>query len=245
LATELQFSQSVNDLPGAPVSVASPVSTVSQQIYPFSGDEPRSANAEQQWLTSSQPVLNQQSPGTSGRQAYPTDGLCSRDLLNRMLLDYLEFLYPLIPVVRRPSFCHDLLQNRDVNDKDFLVLIISLCAVTVGNMPRRFKEYRAFKPSLQVQTRTEMIWYCYDYITGLRRPDYFESINLQKWAASYLMAISFFQIGEPNQARMIEVESMQLACLLGLQQISEYDGLNCIETQLRKKAFWLMFYGYV
>jgi hypothetical protein len=74
-----------------------------------------------------------------------------------MLLDYLEFLYPLIPVVHRPSFRHDLLRNRDVNDKDFLVLIISLCAVTVGNMPRRFREYRAFKPSLQFQTRTEMI----------------------------------------------------------------------------------------
>ena len=38
---------------------------------------------------------------------------------------------------------------------------------------------------------------------------------------------------------------MQLARLLGLHQISEYMGLNCIEAQLRKKAFWLMFYGYV
>ena len=44
---------------------------------------------------------------------------------------------------------------------------------------------------------------------------------------------------------MIEVESMQLARLLGLHQISEYAGLNCIEAQLRKRAFWLMFYGYV
>ncbi|KAL3426769.1 quinate utilization pathway activator [Phlyctema vagabunda] len=44
---------------------------------------------------------------------------------------------------------------------------------------------------------------------------------------------------------MIEVESMQLARLLELHQVSSYEGLNCIETQLRKKGFWLMFYGYV
>jgi hypothetical protein len=90
-----------------------------------------------------------------------------------------------------------------------------------------------------------MIRYCYDLSSELRCPDYFDRINLQKWATSYMMAISFFQIGEHNRSRMVEVESMQFARLLDLHRISGYDGLNCIETQLRKKAFWLMFYGYV
>ena len=90
-----------------------------------------------------------------------------------------------------------------------------------------------------------MIRYCYNFSLGLKGPDYYDTVNLQKWAASYLMAISFFQIGEHNRARMVEVESMQLGRLLDLHQISGYDGLNYIETQLRKKAFWLMFYGVV
>ena len=90
-----------------------------------------------------------------------------------------------------------------------------------------------------------MIRYCYKLSSDLRGPDYFDTVNLQKWATSYLMGISFFQIGEHNRGRMVDVESMQLARLLDLHQISRYDGLNCIETQLRKKAFWLMFYGCV
>lgn len=90
-----------------------------------------------------------------------------------------------------------------------------------------------------------MINSCYNAILNLRGSGFFDEINYQKWAISYLMQISFFQIGEHNRARMIEVESMQLARLLDLHQISRYDGLNYIETQLRKKGFWLMFYGYV
>jgi hypothetical protein len=80
---------------------------------------------------------------------------------------------------------------------------------------------------------------------GLRGPNFFDQINYNKWAASYLLSIAFFQIGEHNRARMVEVEAMQLARLLDLHRISKYDGLNHTETQLRKKAFWLMFYGYV
>ncbi|KAJ5414068.1 hypothetical protein N7509_000695 [Penicillium cosmopolitanum] len=44
---------------------------------------------------------------------------------------------------------------------------------------------------------------------------------------------------------MLSVEAMQIARLLNLHRISDYEGLNCIETQLRKKGFWLVFYCYV
>lgn len=44
---------------------------------------------------------------------------------------------------------------------------------------------------------------------------------------------------------MIEVECLQLGRMLNLHRITEYKGLNHIETQLRKKGFWLLFYSYV
>lgn len=192
------------------------------------------------------PGLQQASPmhNTHATQ-YPTDALCSRELLHRIMADYLDFLYPLIPVVHRPSFRNDLAQNRDIYDNDFLGLVVALCAATVGTMPSRFREYCAFPTPVKFQTRTEMVNRCYNIITGLRGSNYFDEINYSKWAVAYLMQISFFQIGQHNRARMVEVEAMQLARLLDLHHISMYDGLNCIETQLRKKAFWLMFYGYV
>jgi hypothetical protein len=159
--------------------------------------------------------------------------------------DYLDLLYPLIPVVHRPSFRRDLERSKDALDMDFLGLIVSLCAATVGTMPRKFREYQESPIPLRFKTRTEMINHCYDILLGLRGCDYFDAVNYNKWAISYLIQISFFQIGQHNRARMIEVEAMQLARLLDFHQVASYGGLNPIETQLRRKAFWLMFYGYV
>lgn len=159
--------------------------------------------------------------------------------------DYLDHLYPLIPIVHRPSFRADLDNGKDLYDNDFQGLVLSICAATMGTLPRKFNEYRSSDTPLRFKTRTEMINKCYDLYLGLRGPDYFDEINFNKWASSYFMQIAFFQIGQHNRQRMIEVEAMQLARLLDLHKISSYDGLDCIQTQLRKKGFWLMFYGYM
>ncbi|KKY27971.1 putative quinate utilization pathway activator [Phaeomoniella chlamydospora] len=159
--------------------------------------------------------------------------------------DYLNHLYPLIPVVHRPSFCQDLASNRDTNDTDFLGLIIALCATVVAALPSKFKEYRLSRTPIRFETREEMINCCHAMLLNLRGPHYFDEINFRKFAASYLMTIAFLQLGEYNRARMMEVEMMQLGRLLHIHKISEYEGLNCIETQLRKKGFWLIFYTQV
>lgn len=190
-------------------------------------------------------ISESQSPNDAFHRSHPTDGLCDRQLFDRILHDYLDLVYPLIPVIHRPSFLKDVSQARDSFDADFLGLVVALCATTVGLLPRKFHEYRSSSTPLVFQTRTEMVDRCYDMLLGIRGPDYFDNISQQKWAVSYLMSIAFFQIGQHNRARMIEVEAMQLARLLEFHRISSYDGLNCIERQLRKKAFWLMFYGYV
>lgn len=140
---------------------------------------------------------------------FPTDSLCSRPLLHRIMSDYLDHLYPLIPIVHRPTFRADLEKGKDLFDGDFLTLVLSICAATVGTMPRKFNEYRNAPSPLRFQTRTEMINHCYDMCLGLRGPDYFDEINFNKWASSYLTQIALFQIGQHNRQRMVEVEAMQ------------------------------------
>lgn len=123
--------------------------------------------------------------------------------------DYLDHLYPLIPVVHRPTFRADLEKGKDLCDNDFLALMLSISAATVGTIPRKFNEYRNAPNPLRFKTRTEMINHCYDMTLGLRGSDYFDEINFNKWAASYFMQIAFFQIGQHNRQRMVEVEAMQ------------------------------------
>lgn len=177
---------------------------------------------------------------------FPTDELCSRALINILMTDYLDLVYPLVPVVHRPNFRHDLANNRDITDPDFFALIVSLCALTVGLLPSRFRDYRAFDPEAGVhfETRTALINCCAEICTRLRTASYWDRVNHRKWAVSYVFSVACFQTGQVNRSRMFDVEYLQLSRLLGLHRMSEYEGLNCIETQLRKKAFWLLFYGY-
>jgi hypothetical protein len=188
-----------------------------------------------------------ETPSPAG-PCFPTDELCSRDLISILMADYLNLIYPLIPVVHRPNFRSDLARNRDTTDSDFAALLVSLCALTVGLLPSRYEDYRAVDPEagkhVHFETRTAFIDCCADICYRQRTASYWDHVNHRKWAVSYVFSIACFQTGQVNRSRMFDVEYMQLSRLLGLHRISEYEGLNCIETQLRKKAFWLLFYGY-
>ncbi|KAK1639268.1 hypothetical protein BDP81DRAFT_448091 [Colletotrichum phormii] len=177
---------------------------------------------------------------------FPTDELCSRALIHILMADYLDLVYPLVPVVHRPSFRHDLATNRDITDPDFFAVLMSLAALTVGLLPSRFRDYRAVDPeaAMRFENRTAMINCCAEICTRQRTANYWDHINHRKWAVCYVLSVACFQTGQVNRSRMFDVEYLQVSRLLGLHRISEYEGLNCIETQLRKKAFWMLFYGY-
>ncbi|KAE8153373.1 beta-glucosidase [Aspergillus avenaceus] len=179
------------------------------------------------------------------QMSYPTDDVCERSLFKLIMEDFLDYIYILIPIVHRPSFRSALMEDRDREDSGFLGLTFAIAAVVVATLPSRFQHYRAHYDPLRFRSRQEMVDYCADRIMRLRTSSYFDEINFQKFAISYLLYIAFLQLGNHNRSRMLDVEAMQLARLLNLHCISRYDGLNCIETQLRKKGFWLIFYTFV
>ncbi|KAF5004879.1 hypothetical protein FDECE_8661 [Fusarium decemcellulare] len=173
----------------------------------------------------------------------PTDELCPRDLFLLIMTDYIERIYPLVPIVHLPTFRADLAKNRDVDDRDFLSLIVSLAALTIGLLPSRFDNYHAVVS--RFGSRTAVISYIVQMCQRLRHADYWDHVSHKKWAAAYALSVGVFQTGQTNQSRMFEAEAMQIARLLEIHRISGYEGLNAVETQLRKKAFWLQFYTFV
>ncbi|KAJ1322878.1 RNA polymerase II-specific transcription factor-like protein [Microdochium nivale] len=76
-----------------------------------------------------------------GAPAHATDMLLPRELVRLVLDDYVRYVYPLLPVVHYPSFAADLNDGRDGRDGDFLALVVSLCAATVGLLPSRLAAY--------------------------------------------------------------------------------------------------------
>ncbi|RAL07918.1 uncharacterized protein BO97DRAFT_446509 [Aspergillus homomorphus CBS 101889] len=136
-------------------------------------------------------------------------------------------------------------QRSPREDSGFFALTVAIAALVVATLLSKFHVYRSHDPPLRFCTRREMVRFCYEKNLALRTSYYFDEINFQKFATSFLLFAAFLQLGDHNRARMLDVESMQFARLLNLLSISAYEGLNCIETHLRKKGFWLIFYGFV
>lgn len=159
--------------------------------------------------------------------------------------DYLDHLYPLVPIVHRPSFRDALLENQDSEDPVFFAVMLAIAALVVATLASKFPEYKNHPQPLRFASRKEFVHSCYKKVMSLRDSSYFDQLNFQKFSVPYLFFAAFLQLGDHNWSRMLSVEAMQIARLLNLHRISDYEGLNCIETQLRKKGFWLVFYCYV
>ena len=159
--------------------------------------------------------------------------------------DYLELLYPVVPVVHRPSFTRDLDRGRDSHDSDFFLLLLGICALTLAIAASRFEQYRIIDPTLSFQSPEAMINHCYDLFICHREATYYDEVSHTKWGVAYCFVTAFFQTGQHNRSRMLEIEAMQLGRLLQLHRVSTYEGLDLIEAQLRRKAFWLIFYSLV
>src|SRR5438045_7212757 len=61
-----------------------------------------------------------------------TDALCPRPQIEAMIKDFLVLLYPLVPVVHRPTLRDDLQMRRDNYDVDFQGLVLALCDVLIA-----------------------------------------------------------------------------------------------------------------
>lgn len=181
----------------------------------------------------------------SERHQYFTDEMCPMELIGRIVDDFFIYVYPILPLVHRPTFLRDFRANRHTGDANFFALVLALSASTIAHNPAKLVEYQTAPNPLRCQTQLEVVEYCHIRSVQSRNPRYFDEISHTKWAIAFMFYTAFFQVGDVNKARTLEVEAVLIARLLELHRISAYTGLNCIETQLRKKAFGFMMHAYV
>lgn len=190
--------------------------------------------------------LSAMSPNWSSSSARcVTDGLCDRETLRQIMDDYIVYIYPAIPIFHLPSFRAAFDAQRDTHDAAFFGLLMGLVSLTVGILTPKFRDYQRAPRPIRFLSRVEMIDYCYAQTVQSRTASYFDEVSHTKWAISHTFYLAYFHVGKFNLSRMIELECNLFARLLELHRPSALVGLNCIETQLRKRAFWLMFYAYV
>jgi hypothetical protein len=116
------------------------------------------------------------------------DKICSRELLQLLMHDYLTSIYSLILVVYWLSVRIGLSDNHNTYGNDFLFLIVAIRTMVVPILCSKFDTNRSFLyGSPSAQTLAEIISRCYSFMISLRGPDYFNETCYRNWAASYLM----------------------------------------------------------
>lgn len=168
--------------------------------------------------------------------------LCSEQLLDTAIQDYLHHLYPLLPVIHIPSFLQHLESGRHTTDVPFLCLLLSLFALVSAMLPRRFEHYRALDPEFgnEFTHRRQVLDRVQSLIHKIQGPDYFDDLTLVKWASAYCRMSACAYLGLVSRAMILRSEAETVLCQLNCHRVVSYAGLNEIEAQLRKKAFWMM-----
>ncbi|KAF2648085.1 hypothetical protein K491DRAFT_684989 [Lophiostoma macrostomum CBS 122681] len=166
--------------------------------------------------------------------------LCARHVFLGIIHDYLEMVYPVLPLIHRPTFRALIGSSAYDSDPKFFRLCIALCAATVASIPRKFKTYsggryndvgdfvdRACHLVLLSRVATESAWQ--------NRP------SMHSMVVSIFLAMAAHYSGRPNQGWGYASEAIHFFRALELFRKEGYEGLTVLEQELCKRSFWVLY----
>ncbi|GAC93641.1 hypothetical protein PHSY_001206 [Pseudozyma hubeiensis SY62] len=181
------------------------------------------------------------------------DDVAPRQTFLAIVSLYFHYLWPLLPIVDRPSFSHDLLNRRDERDHAFFAFVLSLTSYTLIQCPRT-----VIPAPWSVYRRLHRI--C--HLTSRRmQPRVYDPPQLLHVATLYCDHIYLGTVGKINAGKAVLAEAVRVAYTLGLHDERKNDsrrgaapyGLdassfahyqtpaaNAVENELRKRMFWIL-----
>ncbi|EPQ27029.1 uncharacterized protein PFL1_05313 [Pseudozyma flocculosa PF-1] len=191
------------------------------------------------------------------------DDIAPRQTFLSVLALYFHYLWPLMPIVDRPSFSLDLITRRDARDETFLAFVLSLTAYTLIQCPRTVipAPWSLFRKLHRICHRT----------SRRMQPRRYDPPQLLHVATLYCDHIYLGTVGQNNAANAALGEAVRVAYTLGIHDERRLDphsarnafgfGLgggggggggpggggsvprrpvNAVERELRKRLFWLL-----
>ncbi|TIA14695.1 hypothetical protein D6C80_05558 [Aureobasidium pullulans] len=138
----------------------------------------------------------------------------------------------------------DIRNGKHHHDLTFQMFCLAMCGCVFGILPHKFEQYTEQDASVGFTDRRTAIADIHHAIMVARPPDYQDELSHEKWAIMYLMSVTNAHLGHRNRAKLQFAECNTIATELGLHRIASYRELDYVESQLRKKAFWLSYIGW-
>lgn len=163
-----------------------------------------------------------------------------RHVFHAILDDYVNRVYPVLPLVHVPTFRSLLATGAFDTDPGFLRLCIALCAVTIASIPKDM-------------ARHGLTWYAdagdlvekaAKLVTLSRiasHPDWQNKATVESMIVSIVLSLASHYAGKANAGWAYAGEAVLFFRELELFKRAAYDGLTPIEKELCKRAFWILF----
>ncbi|PVI06081.1 hypothetical protein DM02DRAFT_610044 [Periconia macrospinosa] len=164
--------------------------------------------------------------------------LCSRATFLSIIEDYLQLVYPVLPLVHRPTFHASVQNNAYASDPAFFRLCLAICAVTVASLPRKFHEYgRDYAHAGAFVDRA-----CHMVLLSRisSEPEWQDKPTIGTIIISILLTMASHYAGRPNQGWAYASEAIQFFRALELYRREGYKDMSVLDREMCKRAFWLL-----
>ncbi|ORY28818.1 hypothetical protein BCR39DRAFT_534017 [Naematelia encephala] len=151
---------------------------------------------------------------------------------------FLQFLYPLLPLVHRPTFAEHLATRRDLRDTDFRALLLSIVAYVISQLPTS----RLVNDQFNIEGLKQLQRRCHRTCKSLQRT-YYGPTNLTQICTIIFDTFYLLSIGLGHTAGARLGQAIQLAFSMGMHSDAKTTalGLDAIEIQLRRRVFWQLY----
>jgi hypothetical protein len=168
------------------------------------------------------------------------DYLCDAVVFRTILGDYLDLVYPLLPLIHRPSFRTLVDANAYTNDPAFFRLCLAVCAVTVASIPRKFDEYSLGRYS-DVGAMVDRACHMVLLSRISLEPEWQNRPAMSTMIVSILLTMASHYAGKANQGWGYASEAIQFFRALELYREEAYAGLKLLDSEMCKRAFWVLY----
>lgn len=165
--------------------------------------------------------------------------LVPEPVFHTILSDFFTRIYPLVPLVHRPTFTHKLALSAYDSDPPFYRLCISLCAVTVASLPRNFASYAGtlYRDTGDLFDRaSNLIWLS----RAGSAPSWQNEPSVEQMVESVILGVAGFYCDRAGAGWRYAGEAVQCFREMGLYARGAYRGLDAVRGELCKRVFWFL-----
>lgn len=165
--------------------------------------------------------------------------LVPEPIFHTILTDFFARIYPLVPLVHRPTFNHKLSLRAYETEPAFYRLCISLCAVTVASLPRNFASYAGtlYRDTGELFDRaSNLVWLS----RAGSKPSWQNEPSVEQMVESVILGVAGFYCDRTGAGWRYAGDAVQCFREMGLYASGAYRGLDAVRAELCKRVFWFL-----